>query len=180
MPLPQPAERKRLHRRTIEIDGYERADGLFDIEGRLVDFKDFDFKLAEGIRAAGEPVHDMWVRITLDRDLNVIDACAVTDAMPYQGECNKITPDYARLKGHKIAPGFRNFLAALFGTTKGCSHLTELLGTLGPAAVQTVKGTERARPRDPNRKPFQLDGCHALVTTGEVVAKYYPRWYRQG
>ena len=28
------------------------------------------------------------------------------------------------------------------------------------------------------RKPFQLDKCHALVTTGAAVAKFYPRWYR--
>ena len=35
MPLPEPkARRESLHRRTIEIVGYRRADGLYDIELR--------------------------------------------------------------------------------------------------------------------------------------------------
>ena len=44
MPLPEPgAKREPLHRRTIEIVGYRRADGLYDIEGRLHDRKDVAF-----------------------------------------------------------------------------------------------------------------------------------------
>jgi hypothetical protein len=42
--------REPLHRRSIEIHGYKRDDGLFDIEGHLVDTKSIDFKLAAGIR----------------------------------------------------------------------------------------------------------------------------------
>ncbi|TAK45565.1 MAG: hypothetical protein EPO27_09860 [Betaproteobacteria bacterium] len=26
-------------------------------------------------------------------------------------------------------------------------------------------------------KPFQLDACHALATTGETVRRLYPKWY---
>ena len=41
MPLSPPAARDPLHTRRIEINGYRRADGLFDIEGRLTDTKPF-------------------------------------------------------------------------------------------------------------------------------------------
>jgi hypothetical protein len=29
-----------------------------------------------------------------------------------------------------------------------------------------------------NPNPSSLTRCHALVTTGAAVAKFYPRWYR--
>ena len=35
MPLTQPAERARMHTRAIEINGYSRTDGLYDIEAHL-------------------------------------------------------------------------------------------------------------------------------------------------
>ena len=70
MPLPEPTSaREPLHRRAIEIRGYKRADGMYDVEAHLVDTKPYDFKLAAGVRPAGEPVHDMWLRITVDREL---------------------------------------------------------------------------------------------------------------
>jgi Protein of unknown function (DUF2889) len=179
MPLPEPVpERTLLHRRTIEVEGFKRADGLYDIEAKLSDVKTFDLRLADGVRAAGEPVHDMKLRITVDADLTVVDVCAVTDAMPYQGECQKINPNYGQLKGHKIASGFRAFLASRFGGLNGCTHMTELLGALAPATVQALRGQQRVRGHDPDAKPFQLDGCHALATNGPTVAKFYPRWYR--
>ena len=179
MPLPDHlAPRQPIHRRTITIEGFRREDGLFDVEGRLTDVKYFDVPLADEVRRAGEPVHDMKIRITLDENLNVVDACAATDAMPYRDACDKITPDYAKLRGHRIAPGFRNLLAELFGGLRGCTHLTELLGSIAPAAVQSLYHQPRTQPKDPNKKPFQLDGCHALDTRGPVVAKFYPRWFR--
>ncbi len=178
--LNPPAGRRHLHTRTIKIDGYEREDGLFDIEGHLTDIKHFDITASHFSRKAGEPIHDMTIRITLAGDMTIVDACAVTDGMPYENECDKITPDYReKLKGQKVAAGFRVFLAGLFGKLKGCAHLTELLGSMAPAAIQTMHGNTRANIIDPDKKPFQLDGCHALDTRGAVVATYYPRWFQR-
>ena len=39
MPLSEPAERNLLHLRDIQLRGYQRKDGLFDIEAYLVDTK---------------------------------------------------------------------------------------------------------------------------------------------
>jgi hypothetical protein len=166
-----------LHRRAIEIQGYKREDGLYDIEGHLVDTKPHDFRLAAGVRPAGEPVHDMWLRITVDRELRIVDAAASMDAMPYVGECNAIEPAYRKLVGLAIRPGFTQRLKELLGGVRGCTHMTELAGTLATAAFQTMAGQ---RVQDPERKPFQLDGCHALAVTGPVVGRYYPKWYEGG
>ncbi len=43
MPLPPPVERDHLHTRTMEFRGYQRADGLCDIDARLTDVKTYDF-----------------------------------------------------------------------------------------------------------------------------------------
>jgi hypothetical protein len=176
MPLPEPKGlREALHRRSIEIRGYKRDDGHFEVEGHLVDTKDNDFKLAAGVRAAGEPIHEMWLRITVDRNLVIVDAEAATDAMPYVGECGAITPEYRKLIGLAIRPGYSQKIKELFGGVRGCTHITELAGSLATAAFQTLAGQ---RTQDPERKPFQLDKCHALDATSPVVAKYYPRWYK--
>jgi hypothetical protein len=67
MPLPPPtAERTRMHVRSVQLDGYKRNDGCWDIEARLVDVKDHDYPLSSGLRKQGEAVHDMWVRVTID------------------------------------------------------------------------------------------------------------------
>jgi hypothetical protein len=176
MPLPEPkAPRTPLHRRTLEIRGWKREDGLYDIEGHLLDRKDVDFRLATGLRGPGEPIHSMWLRITVDAKLNIVDAAAATDDMPYEGECDRITPEYRKLIGLAIRPGYTQRVKELLGGVRGCTHLTELAGSLATAAFQTLAGQVR---QDPERKPYQLDKCHALAGDAPVVAKYYPRWYR--
>lgn len=176
MPLPEPkAARQPLHRREIEIHGFRRDDGLYDIEGRLVDTKPYDFKLAADVRRAGEPIHAMWLRITIDRALTIVDAEAAIDGMPYRGYCDAIAPHYRKLVGLAIRPGYQRRLKELFGDVRGCTHVTELAGALATAAFQTLAG-QRIQP--PDQRPFQLDRCHALEATKPVVAKYYPKWYR--
>jgi hypothetical protein len=177
MPLSTPsATRERLHRRNVVYEGFRRADGLFDIEGHIVDTKDHDFALLTGVRAAGMPIHDMWVRVTIDRDLIIRAIEAKTDAMPYPDACDRIEPAYQKLVGAHLVDGFRKFLHDTMGGLRGCTHLTELLNNLPTAAVQTFAGL--IRENEGAEKPHQLDRCHALDTTKATVARYYPAWRR--
>jgi len=178
MPLaPVPVERKRLHTRRISYDGWQRADGLFDIEARIVDAKDIDYPLASGVRPAGLPIHDMWARLTIDEHCAVraIETCM--DAVPYAGGCDDIPPDYAKLVGTNLMHGFRKALHDLVGGARGCTHLTELISFLPTAAMQTFASLRRDTDGR-GGKPFQLGHCHALVTSTETVRRYYPKWYR--
>jgi len=170
--------RERLHCRAVTFDGYARADGLFDIEAHLTDVKDHDFQLLTGVRPAGLPVHDMWIRATIDRDLVIRDIEAVTDSMPYPGVCDTIGPAYRQLVGASLVNGFRKRLHDTLGGTKGCTHLTEMLSYLPTAAIQTFSSLRREDSG--HEKPFQLDRCHALETTTDNVRHYYPEWYRSG
>jgi hypothetical protein len=179
MGLPEPAPREPVHARVVECRGYRRHDGLWDIEGRLVDTKAYPFVNAyRGEIPPGVPLHEMWLRLTVDDGLQVQDVVAVTDAAPY-AVCPAITPAFAALKGLKIGPGWRREVLQRLGGIKGCTHLVELLWPLATAAYQTVYpilARERPAATD-DRPPSHLDSCHALARDGEVVRRHHPRWY---
>jgi len=179
MPLPpSTVARQRLHVRRIGYEGWQRDDGLFDIEAWLVDTKDQPFTLASGTLAAGTPVHEMRARVTIGRDYVIRALVAASDHVPYPDGCELIAPDYAKLVGANLMHGFRKRLYDLMGGVRGCSHLTELIAFLPTAAMQTFAGLVLDADPHAVTKPFQLDRCHALEHTTETVRRYYPKWYR--
>lgn len=178
MPLPASASpRRRAHVRRIEVEGYLREDGLYELDASLSDVKDVDYPLASGLRPAGVPVHFMRVRVTLDAAFNIIDAHACSDGVPYPGQCDTIGAAYTKLIGLNLVRGFRRTVGEMFADVRGCTHMTELLLSLPTAAIQTF-ATFRRDNEDSAEKPFQLDRCHALESSAEAVRRYYPKWYR--
>ncbi len=173
---PPPARRALAHTRRSRFEGYKREDGLWDIEGHLTDIKPFDMKLGEHVRAAGNPVHDMWIRLTIDRQFTVVEAEVSTDAMPFPGLCERVAPDYRNIVGLKLTRGFRKAVLERFANIAGCTHLTELLVQFPTAALQTLSG-ERRSDVARGAKPFPLNRCHAWDERGEVVRRYHPRWF---
>lgn len=171
------AKRTPVHRRQVTVETFRRDDGLWDVEGRLVDTRATDLQVDRRLRRAGEPFHSMWLRLTIDRDATIVGAVARSEAVPYEGSCEAIEPAYGALVGLRVGPGYRAEVRRRFASIAGCSHMTELASSMGPAIVQAL-ATEVATPAD--TRPFALDGCHALATDGKVVATYYPRWYRAG
>ncbi|WP_374486620.1 DUF2889 domain-containing protein [Zoogloea sp.] len=181
MPLSKPAIGRSLaHTRRIEVQGYLRDDGMFDLDARLTDEKAADYLLASGIRRAGDPVHDLFIRVTIDTSFEVVDVEACSEWVPYPGGCDTIGPAYRALIGLNLVRGFRKAVSEMFSDVRGCSHLTELLASLPTAAIQTVATFRRDTGEgEDGGKPFQLDRCHALETTSPTVMRYYPRWYRR-
>ncbi len=176
MPLPAPTcERQASHCRSIVIQSYARTDGLWDIEGQITDVWPDPVTKAGSMLPGGEPMHSMWLRLTVDRSATIVAAEAVTDAGPYDAACATIAPDYGQLVGVKVASGYRDTIRRLFGRTAGCTHINELAGAMGSAALQAL-WTEMTQ--NAQTKPFSIDGCHALKASGEQVAKFFPRWYR--
>ena len=171
-------ERELLHTRRVRYEGYKRADGNWDIEAHLTDIKNHDFHLATGVRRAGQPVHSMWLRLTIDRQFNILDAVASSEVVPYPGGCETIAPAYRRLVGLNLVRNFRKGVRQLLGGVRGCTHLTEMLAGMPTAAIQSFAG-EMKQAQEADRKPFQLDHCHALETSTETVRRWYPKWYRK-
>lgn len=182
MPLSTPVSRRALrHSRVIDVQAYVRDDGLWDIDARITDIKSYDATLASGPRPAGTPLHDLHLRITVDRELTIVEAEAASDAVPYPGFCDTIGPAYKALIGLNLLKNFRRDLKQRLAGIAGCTHLTELAQVLPTATVQAFAGDvwstrDGANADLSHEKPFQLDKCHALRTDGGAVAQYYPRW----
>lgn len=181
MPLPpSTVSRHPLHTRTIRVQSYGREDGLWDLEAELIDTKAYDFPRHNGeIFPAGRPVHHMHLRITIDAAFNIVAAQAAYDAAPYGQQCAAVEPSYQDLIGMNLLRGFRRQVKERFGHTAGCTHMTELSQVLPTAAVQTM-ANRRRQNSNPDERPFQLDGCHALRTDGPVVLQHYPKWHTGG
>jgi hypothetical protein len=176
MPLPPPdCARVASHQRSITIRAYARSDGLWDIEGHLADAWPEPVPMAGGMLPAGLPMHSMWMRLTVDTTAKIVAVQAVTDAGPYGQACGTIAPDYAQLVGVRVARGYRDAIRRLFGRTAGCTHMNELAGVMGSAVLQALWSEMSGNP---DEKPFSIDGCHALKSSGPQVAQYFPRWYR--
>ena len=180
------SSRRHVHTRSIRVECFARTDGLWDLEAELVDTKGGDFQLATGVRKAGDPVHAMRLRVTIDTHLNILEAGADASWVPYPGHCDRIAPDYRKLVGLNLTQDFRRHVRERLGGIHGCTHITELAGVLPTAAIQAFAGeviktqdaSQPAHDEAAQRKPFQLDRCHALRSDGPAVAQFYPRWYR--
>lgn len=184
MPLPAPAKRQHIHTRQINFAGYEREDGLFDIEAHLTDTKTYAFSNHwRGSIQPGEALHEMLLRLTIDDKFLIHDIEAATDHSPFE-MCPAIAPAYKTLIGVTIGPGWRKHIRDRVGGVAGCTHLTELLYPMATVAIQTIRPLQNHRRRladsDSTRsrgKPFVLNTCHAWAESSPVVKQNAPDYY---
>ncbi|HET8996359.1 MAG TPA: DUF2889 domain-containing protein [Acetobacteraceae bacterium] len=197
MPLSPPAARDALHKRAIEINGYRRADGLYDIEAHLTDTKSFSqSNFDRGSIAAGEPIHDMWMRLTVDETMQVVGCEAVSDHTPY-AVCPQAAPNFSRLVGLRIKSGFLREANHLVGGPVGCTHLRELLQQIATTAFQTINparvrremqaegvpdkpGSDKTDTRISEKMggaPKIMNTCLAYAADGPVVRRRWPHLY---
>lgn len=183
MPLSQTVSRQLMHRRIIDCQGYQRADGLWDIEAHLVDIKTMPFPTeTRGELTPGEPLHEMWLRLTLDDNFLIHEVEAVSDATPFV-ICPVIAEQFHQLKGLRISAGWNQQVKSLLGGVKGCTHLVELLNPLATTAFQTIypatrQEQERKVATYPKTPPM-LNSCHALASDSVVVKRLWPDYYTE-
>ncbi|WP_207062915.1 DUF2889 domain-containing protein [Motiliproteus sp. SC1-56] len=168
------ARRTLLHSRDVSCRGYVRNDGLWEIEGRMRDIKSFDMANEDrGRIAAGEPLHDITLTLTLDQQLLIHAVSAKIEAAPF-ATCPAITPAFQQLVGLRIVPGFRQQVKALLAGVKGCTHLVELLGPIATTAYQTLWQSASGYDGDSAAvREFLTDSCHSLAADGPVVQRYW-------
>lgn len=193
MSLSAPVEREHIHSRTVECRGFRRADGLWDIEGHMTDTKTYGFDNEHrGRIEPGEPIHDMWMRLTVD-DTLTIKAVEVKSAAGPFAICPAIEPAYQQLIGLQLRGGFTRKSREALGGAKGCTHLTELLGPVATTAFQTVfpilareredmRAVSGDAPRPGNgsgrsRRPLMLNSCHAFAEDSPLVKDKWPEHY---
>ena len=185
MPFPDASPRKHVHTRAIDYRGYEREDGLWDIEAHMTDTKTYEFSNNwRGTVPVGEPMHEMLLRVTIDDSFVIQDIFAATEHSPFQ-MCPAIAPNYKKLIGIKMGPGWRKAIRMKVGGTEGCTHLTELLFPMATVAMQTIwpirskrkqeSDTEEKQPQ--GKRPVVLDTCHAWASDSPVVRENAPKYF---
>ena len=183
---PMPVSRRLIHTRKTTFNGYLRDDGLWDIEAQLVDTKSYTAHMNErNLVPAGEPVHDMALRLTLDDNMKVLDIATGMHYVPF-GQCRDVLDPMRGLIGLQIGPGWRMAVGRVIGGELGCTHLRELLFGAATAAYQTIGSYRhherevRGEPqtRDLDRPPHYIGQCMSWGRSSPVVARYEPMFFR--
>jgi hypothetical protein len=172
--LPPAAPRRLQHTRQITCQGYEREDGLWEVEGRISDVRTWSQPRVQGAnaRAGGESLHLMSLRLTLNESFEIVAAVAVTHQSPY-GDCQAINPAYEQLVGLRIEAGFSQAVKTRLRGALGCTHLTDLIGPMATTALQTMRPLMQRRLLERGQSlpdgPAQMDSCFALRSGGEAA-----------
>ncbi len=173
MPLPKAQRRKHQHKRLINSDAYLRDDGMWDIEARMTDFKTNTIDDDDhGYVSAGEPFHDILLRITIDSSFKVHAVHASIEAAPFE-ICPNIGENYNQLVGTRIAPGWRAKIRELVGGANGCTHINELFPVVATTAFQSL-WPHRDRSALKQGYEKMLDSCHAWSRDGELARNMFP------
>jgi hypothetical protein len=184
--LPAPVARRSIHTRRIAFEGFLREDGLWDIDCELRDTKAEAIHMRErGVLPAGEPVHLLRVRLTVDDGLTIRDVQTGTINVPFD-ECHAATGEPMRkLVGLTMGPGWRKAIDGAIGGVAGCTHMRELVFNAATAAFQMIphyKATQGGKRDDAaaagGEPPFYMGKCMSWAFDGPVVQRLAPQFYR--
>ena len=180
MPLPAHPTRREIHHRSIDMRAYAREDGLFDVEAHLVDTKPFDFDRFASPQPvpAGSPLHDLWVRLTVDAEFTVRGIAASSDVTPY-ALCKEAEDTLQVLVGERIARGWSSVVKERLRGAASCTHLMELMLPLATTALQGIRALKPKHERRTGggQVPAQIDSCYAYGRHREVVMRLWPQHY---
>jgi hypothetical protein len=165
-----------LHTRDVVYRGYRRAGGGWDIEAEMRDTKTADMRvIGEGHLPAGEPVHHLAIRMTLDDELVVREMAVSMDSTPHPG-CGQAQTSLEPLIGVKVGGGWRKTIESRIGGVQGCTHLRELLFNMATATFQTVHPGDSLVNSD--KPPLFLGQCMTWDTRGPLVQRIMPQFYQ--
>ena len=164
--------------------GYDREDGLWDIEAELTDIKPYTFELpAEGPYPAHEPIHQLNIRLTVDDRMVIQDLATSLDAIPH-AECEQSPANMSALIGFTLGAGWRKVIEQHLGRTRGCTHLREMLFNMATAAFQTIpSGVWQRREAsglpqpELTQPPPYLGQCMTWAFDSPTVQRIYPMLY---
>jgi Protein of unknown function (DUF2889) len=184
--LPPPSPRKLSHTRTVVYSGFEREDGLWDIEAALTDVKTYNFIIpSQGPLKAGQPIHGLNIRLTVDNDFKIHDVITDMAHIPHP-ECDRAPLNMHKLVGCTLGAGWRKTIDSHIGGVAGCTHLREMLFNMATAAYQTIPSARQFKAQQlglpeqvPTSPPPHVGKCMSWAFDGPVVARYYPMFYRK-
>jgi hypothetical protein len=173
---------KRVHTRKMEIQTLDLGDHQILVEGKLTDTR-ISQSPPQDPGPGPVTVHDLIARLWVQGpDLTIAAVEAEMPNVPRE-MCPQALPAVQKLVGLKVITGFTQKVKDLIGDVKGCSHLTNLFLTLGPAAVQgyfaAYGRASGARPLDHPALSRVIDSCHVWRKDGPYVKSLAAAWERE-
>lgn len=171
------------HHRQIDLRFYHREDGLYEVEGRLIDRKAVAFRrqLSDVDAPPGEALHDITVTLVFDSAMQVHDARARMQATPFD-ICSGAQATLTPLVGLKMTGGWNKNVRALLKGVRSCTHIVELLGPLATTAYQGLAPLRLAQinqPENAAQRLAKVDSCYAYAGERSVVARLWPELHRR-
>ena len=165
--------------------GFDREDGLWDIEAQLTDVKTYGFEVSnERPFPANEPIHNLKIRVTLDNKMVIQDIATSMDDIPHP-ECVGAPHGMHKLIGCTMGPGWRKVINQHVGGTEGCTHLREMLFNMATAAYQTLPAGQWQRRElagqphpEMTQAPYFLGQCHSWAYDSPTVQRAYPMFFK--
>lgn len=180
MPFSDPVPRREIHHRCIDMKAYAREDGLYDVEAHLVDRKPFPFTRLSSPEPvpAGQALHDLRVRFTVDEHYVVRAIEASADATPY-AMCREAELTLAVLIGERIARGWSALVKERLKGAASCTHLKEVLIPMATTAMQGIQALHRKSGAAVDASGGdKVDSCYAYGRQRENVQRLWPHLYR--
>ena len=175
------AELKKIHHRNIDFAGYMRSDGLFQVQGRVMDQRPQGSLEPETspVTDATEMIHDLGIDIIFDANMTVLAVRTVSKTYPYR-QCPSGGDALQAIVGMRIGAGWSSEVRKRLPSAGVCAHLKEILIPLASAAYQSMTFQRLRQPDlvDDAGKPRKINSCYAYRDSGELVLSRWPQYHR--
>lgn len=128
---------EKIHNRNLDISSH-----IFDDEHLLITGELKEKNLITIYERSGEPIeptifHHMQIQLLIKiSELKIVDLHVKMPGTPHDDLCREMENSLNEIKELVIAPGFTSKIKKIAGGVKGCVHLTTLLLSMAPAALQ--------------------------------------------
>ncbi len=127
----------RIHNRNLDISSYIVDDEHILISGELKERNLITIYKRSGDRIEPNVFHHMQIQLLVkSAELKIVDIHVKIPGAPHDDICREMENSLDKIKGLNIAPGFTSKVKKIAGGIKGCVHLTTLLLSMAPAALQ--------------------------------------------
>ncbi len=169
---------EKIHNRNLDISSY-----IIDEEHILITGEFKERNLITVYERSGEPIepnifHHMQIQLLVkSAELKIVDIRVKIPGAPHDNVCREMENSLDKIKGLTIAPGFTSKVKKIAGGIKGCAHLTTLLLSMAPAALQGYWIFEtREEHRNENSvldiEKYLIDTCWAWRKEGPLANSF--------
>ena len=167
-----------IHERRLELRTYPLEDDRVLVEGWLRDERFVPGYSWDGRPRSPGVIHWMCVRLLVGgRPLSILDAEAEMPGVPHE-LCPTTLDSVKKVVGLPIVSGYTEKVRELLGGVHGCAHLTQLIMTMGPAALHGYWAqASRRRPRKPTPDEasqalsYLVNSCQLWAEDGPMIQK---------